>query len=99
MLDMMLISSIKFIYKNGGVEMTTLSEKVNISLSINKKNLDQVLNKKYFQKVPVSDDDYLYSIFMFGIANCVMDSPEFKMFTAMMINEGKIEKIHSSDIY
>lgn len=75
------------------------SEKMNISLSIGKRNIEQALNKKYFQKVPVSDDDYLLAIFAYGLYHCVMDNPDFKLFTAMMIKEGKIEKIHSSDIY
>lgn len=79
--------------------MSIAQEKVNISLSLNQKNLDQILNKKYFQKILVSDDDFLYAIFAYGMANCLLDNPEFKIFTAMMINEGKIEKIHSSDIY
>lgn len=81
------------------MQMSIAQEKVNISLSLNQKNLDQILNKKYFQKIPVSDDDFLYAIFAYGMANCLLDNPEFKIFTAMMINEGKIEKIHSSDIY
>lgn len=37
-------------------------------------------------------DDFLYAIFAYGMANCLLDNPEFKIFTAMMINEGKIEK-------
>ena len=79
--------------------MTTTSEKMNISLSIGKRNIEQALNKKYFQKVPVSDDDYLLAIFAYGLSQCVMDNPEFKIFTAMMIKQGIITKIHESNIY
>ena len=81
------------------MQMSIAQEKVNISLLVNQKNLDQILNKKYFQKIPVSDDDFLYAIFAYGMANCLMDNPEFKIFTAMMIKQGIITKIHESNVY
>ena len=76
-----------------------MTEKITISLTLGKHNIEKALNKKYFQNVPVSDDDFLLAIFAYGLSQCVLDNPEFKMFTAMMIKQGIITKIHDSNVY
>jgi len=74
--------------------MTQLEDnKMTITLSVKTKLIDEMLAKKFFHKVPMSDDDYLYTLFAFGMWKSKCDIDEFNLFKQMMLDMGKVQKI------
>jgi len=72
--------------------------KMTISLSVKTKLIDEMLAKKFFHKVPMSDDDYLYSLFAFGMWKSKTDIDEFNLFNQMLLDMGKVQKIDIENI-
>lgn len=73
--------------------LKTDDKNITISISVKSKMIDEILTKKYFQKVPMSDDDYLYTLFAFGIWKSKSDYNEFNLFKQMLLDMGKVTEI------
>jgi len=74
--------------------MTQLDDnKMTVSLSVKTKVIDKALAKKYFKKIPISDEDYLYSVFAYGLAQAELNNSELFAFVQMMIDFKKVELI------
>lgn len=73
--------------------MTQIDDNTTFTLSVKTKLIDEILTKRYFQKIPISDYDYLYTIFVYGLMHARNDEPEFKVFTKMLIESGKVQKL------
>lgn len=73
--------------------MTQIDDKTTFSLSVKTNLINEILTKRYFQKIPISDEDYLYTIFVYGLLHAKNDNPEFKVFTKMLIESGKVTKL------